>query len=482
MSKLLKNAHGIYKKGIDASFELPGAASLTPWDRAVNEKAGVWAKKAVNKVNEKAPVSDHIWNKAVKEEKQYEDYIKFYTEQGYIFDEKGNITYNPFEDETNPKYGTSPILHPTDMASIYTEEDIQNRLANQAQKDQILSSSAERRNTFDETVSPSLLVNTAQTSDNQSDTGSSASKTGSSNTNTSSKSIQSIIPKTSTVSTPEISSVTGTAAYEYTTGAPTNSWNEIPSTTAASMEQSGYSVLQKACEYGDQAACQQLSEQNSYADGGLVMNTPTPTPNKSMGNKFGAASRPVQGFSGGGSVAPMPPMGQPPMPSGGSMPMPPMGEQGGGGDMPPMAPTGASMGMEGGEGDMDSLLTKGMEDGADIGGTGMDVIMTNVGDMLEENEVMELEEAFSTYPVLEKVVGMLPLDWEGQVEGEGGPTSDDIPARLSDGEFVFTAKAVEQIGVDKLQKMMEDAEAKADGMPENPDMNFKCGGLVKRKH
>ena len=40
--------------------------------------------------------------------------------------------------------------------------------------------------------------------------------------------------------------------------------------------------------------------------------------------------------------------------------------------------------------------------------------------------------------------------------------SDSIPARLSDGEFVFTAKAVEEIGVDNLQQMMEDAETIAD--------------------
>ena len=40
--------------------------------------------------------------------------------------------------------------------------------------------------------------------------------------------------------------------------------------------------------------------------------------------------------------------------------------------------------------------------------------------------------------------------------------SDSIPARLSDGEFVLTAKATEEIGADNLQRMMEDAEAGAD--------------------
>ena len=50
----------------------------------------------------------------------------------------------------------------------------------------------------------------------------------------------------------------------------------------------------------------------------------------------------------------------------------------------------------------------------------------------------------------------------GSVEGPGSERSDSIPARLSDGEFVFTAKATEEIGADNLQLMMEDAEAEAD--------------------
>ena len=51
---------------------------------------------------------------------------------------------------------------------------------------------------------------------------------------------------------------------------------------------------------------------------------------------------------------------------------------------------------------------------------------------------------------------------EGPVDGPGTEKSDSIPARLSDGEFVFTAKATEEIGVDNLMSMMEDAEAGAE--------------------
>ena len=50
----------------------------------------------------------------------------------------------------------------------------------------------------------------------------------------------------------------------------------------------------------------------------------------------------------------------------------------------------------------------------------------------------------------------------GPVEGPGTGMSDSIPARLSDGEFVITSKATEEIGPDKLQSMMEQAEMDAD--------------------
>ena len=52
---------------------------------------------------------------------------------------------------------------------------------------------------------------------------------------------------------------------------------------------------------------------------------------------------------------------------------------------------------------------------------------------------------------------------EGAVEGPGTGTSDSIPARLSDGEFVFTKKATDQIGTAQLQTMMDDAERAYDG-------------------
>ena len=52
---------------------------------------------------------------------------------------------------------------------------------------------------------------------------------------------------------------------------------------------------------------------------------------------------------------------------------------------------------------------------------------------------------------------------DGAVKGPGTGTSDSIPARLSDGEFVFTRKATDQLGAENLQKMMDDAERAYDG-------------------
>jgi len=55
-----------------------------------------------------------------------------------------------------------------------------------------------------------------------------------------------------------------------------------------------------------------------------------------------------------------------------------------------------------------------------------------------------------------------------EVEGPGTGTSDSVPARLSDGEFVMTAKAVRgagdgdrDIGAARMYDMMAELEAQA---------------------
>ena len=64
----------------------------------------------------------------------------------------------------------------------------------------------------------------------------------------------------------------------------------------------------------------------------------------------------------------------------------------------------------------------------------------------------------------------------GEVEGPGTGVSDSIPARLSDGEFVMTRKATDQLGADNLQVMMDDAERAYDGGLQRKNE----GGLLSR--
>jgi len=81
--------------------------------------------------------------------------------------------------------------------------------------------------------------------------------------------------------------------------------------------------------------------------------------------------------------------------------------------------------------------------------------------MLSEEEEVVVDAAIEMYPELEAILPkMVATEFteDELVEGPGTGTSDSVPALLSDGEFVFTAKAVKNIGIDKLRKMMAQAE------------------------
>ena len=94
---------------------------------------------------------------------------------------------------------------------------------------------------------------------------------------------------------------------------------------------------------------------------------------------------------------------------------------------------------------------------------GMDAIIDTSA--LSEEEEQLLDESIDMHPELEAIIPKLvatEFTDDGEVEGPGTGTSDSIPALLSDGEFVFTAKAVKNIGVDKLRKMMKQAEESYD--------------------
>jgi hypothetical protein len=86
---------------------------------------------------------------------------------------------------------------------------------------------------------------------------------------------------------------------------------------------------------------------------------------------------------------------------------------------------------------------------------------------LEEKDQDYLESALAKDAKLSELFDQVvesasEFSGSGPVEGLGSEVSDSIPARLSDGEFVFTAKATDEIGEDSLMSMMKDAEAAAD--------------------
>ena len=105
----------------------------------------------------------------------------------------------------------------------------------------------------------------------------------------------------------------------------------------------------------------------------------------------------------------------------------------------------------------------------------MDFILDEALTEEEENMLTsKLEQDEQLAMLFDKVIDVAQeFAGSGPVEGPGSGISDSIPARLSDGEFVFTAKAVEEIGADELMRMMKDAEANADKR-----LQAQYGGLV----
>ena len=93
----------------------------------------------------------------------------------------------------------------------------------------------------------------------------------------------------------------------------------------------------------------------------------------------------------------------------------------------------------------------------------LDFILDEALSEEEEDMLMsKLEQDDQLSILFDKVVDVAQeFAGSGPVEGPGSGVSDSIPARLSDGEFVFTAAAVEEIGADNLMAMMKDAEMNA---------------------
>ena len=98
----------------------------------------------------------------------------------------------------------------------------------------------------------------------------------------------------------------------------------------------------------------------------------------------------------------------------------------------------------------------------------LDFILDEALDEEEEDFLMEqLESNDKLSLIFDKVIDVATeFAGSGPVEGPGSGVSDSITARLSDGEFVFTAKATEELGADNLEAIMKEAETQADGRQE----------------
>jgi hypothetical protein len=150
------------------------------------------------------------------------------------------------------------------------------------------------------------------------------------------------------------------------------------------------------------------------------------------------------------------------------------------------------------EEDMPTEETHMMPDGTEMPGATHEEDMAPDGEMEKEFLDFILDEALSPEEedmlmsrleqdeelamLFDKVIDVAQeFAGSGPVEGPGSGVSDSIPARLSDGEFVFTAAAVEEIGADNLMAMMKEAEMKAEerqglaegGLPEEETVTMK---------
>ena len=105
---------------------------------------------------------------------------------------------------------------------------------------------------------------------------------------------------------------------------------------------------------------------------------------------------------------------------------------------------------------------------------------------LDDEEQSYLMNALETDPKLSQIFDKVittasEFTGSGEVEGPGTGVSDSIPARLSDGEFVFTKKATDQMGAANLQEMMDDAERAHDGGLQTMRRSAQAGGLLMYK-
>jgi hypothetical protein len=112
--------------------------------------------------------------------------------------------------------------------------------------------------------------------------------------------------------------------------------------------------------------------------------------------------------------------------------------------------------------------------------TYIDFVIDEALDETEEQYLLDrLSEDDQLSMIFDKVVETASeFSGSGSIEGPGSAVTDSIPARLSDGEFVMTSKAANQIGPENLQGLMETAETEAD---EEERRAVQAGGYIQEE-
>jgi hypothetical protein len=83
--------------------------------------------------------------------------------------------------------------------------------------------------------------------------------------------------------------------------------------------------------------------------------------------------------------------------------------------------------------------------------------------------------------IFKRALSVVGLKSGGKVDGPGGPTADQVPAMLSDGEFVIPADVVKKLGTERFEKMISKHHKPSDTakmkMPMGTEM-MADGGLL----
>lgn len=87
-------------------------------------------------------------------------------------------------------------------------------------------------------------------------------------------------------------------------------------------------------------------------------------------------------------------------------------------------------------------------------------------EVIGDEAYAELMAAMVDYPVVALISEMAVKTSDGQVGGlgDGSGVDDNVPARLTEGEFVFSKEAVDVLGMENLENMHQQAKSAAGAM------------------